>query len=117
MAKTNIDVTSVLARVLSSRAQVHDLRLFLRNTGATDVVLDFAHVSFATRSFMDEFYNVFLAKEDASLHVEIQNLSPDFRAMLSAVKRTQRKSVKTASSSSTKSFDSVDAFCKYVRSL
>ena len=54
-----IDVTEILSTELRSRNRVADLLLFVKNTQEKEIVLDFRNVKFATRSFIDEFYNSF----------------------------------------------------------
>ena len=60
--KKNIDITSLLGADLKSRYAVKDLLLYINNTEADSVVIDFAKVKFATRSFIDEYYNVIMKK-------------------------------------------------------
>lgn len=85
-----IDITQILSPDLKSRLRVHDLELYLTNMDVDHVELDFSNVKFATRSFMDEFYNTFLKVQ--SLHpyqVEITNVPEDISRMLESVSRTQ----------------------------
>lgn len=58
--------------------------------GKSVIVLDYAHVDFASRGFMDEFYNLFLkTPDDNPFTVTVQNLSHDLTLILDAVSRTQ----------------------------
>ena len=67
-----IDIAQILSPDLKSRMRAQDLRLYIQNSGEDAVVLDFRNVKFATRSFIDEFYNLFLRTPDAnSFSVEI----------------------------------------------
>jgi len=50
-------------------------------------------VNFATRSFIDEFYNVFLNNADFKVEVELINVSADIQSMFDAVKSTQRNKI------------------------
>ena len=85
-----IDITQILSTDLKSRARVHDLELFIQNSGEDVVMLDFSNVQFATRSFVDEFFNVFLKNpEEQPYRVEITNVPEDINTILEAVGRTQ----------------------------
>ena len=90
----------------------------IQNQNLKDVKIDFRNVNFATRSFMDEFYNVFIANAD--LNVELINLSPELKAMLDAVKSTQHRPTKSAQRSSSRSdmkFSSISQVNKYLDEL
>lgn len=85
-----IDITQILSPDLKSRTRVHDLDLFIRNSGEKDVVLDFSKVQFATRSFIDEFYNLFLKNSDElPYRVKITNMPEDINTILETVSHTQ----------------------------
>jgi hypothetical protein len=85
-----IDITQILSPDLKSRTRVHDLDLFIRNCGEEDVVLDFSKVQFATRSCIDEFYNLFLKNSDElPYRVKITNMPEDINTILETVSHTQ----------------------------
>lgn len=111
----NIDITQILSTELKSRERVSDLKLFIENSGEKNVSIDFASVRFATRSFIDEFYNTFI-KNSSSLpfKVDIQNVPSDINAMLSAVGRTQVKTNTISPTFKVRSFKSVDEAIKYM---
>ena len=49
--------------------------LYVRNCDEQEVMIDFQHVKFATRSFIDEFYNLFIKPSSAvPCHIEIINV-------------------------------------------
>ena len=54
-----IDVEQILSPDLKSRMRAQDLRQLIVNSETDAVELDFRGVKFATRSFIDEFYNLF----------------------------------------------------------
>ncbi len=56
---TTIDITRILSQDLKSRSRANDLLLFIKNSNESEVTIDFRNVMFATRSFIDEFYNLF----------------------------------------------------------
>lgn len=85
-----IDITSILGPDLKSRVAVQDVLLFAKNTGDKDVTVDFSNVLFATRSFMDEFYNTFV-KVNCEFPVSLTGLSDDMAYMLKVVSTTQDK--------------------------
>ena len=55
-----IDIASILSPDLKSRMRAQDLKTLIENSGADAVEMDFHGVKFATRSFIDEFFNLFL---------------------------------------------------------
>lgn len=110
-----IDIAQLLSPDLKSRMRVQDLRLFIENSDVKDVVLDFKGVKFATRSFIDEFYNIFL--KDSTLNnfkVDLINVPSDIKAMLDSVSRTQVSAKVIPSESSEKSFKDVNEFLQYI---
>lgn len=111
-----IDITQILSPDLKSRARVHDLELFIQNSGEDVVVLDFSNVQFATRSFVDEFYNLFLKSPESHLfRVEITNVPEDINAILESVSRTQTRAKVIPARIPEKSFHSVDELEKYIK--
>lgn len=111
-----IDITNTLSLGLKSRAQVHDLELFIQNCGEKTVILDFNNVQFATRSFVDEFYNLFLKDPKAhSFRVEITNVPEDINTILESVSRTQTRAKVIPSRIPVRSFSSVDELVNYLK--
>lgn len=93
MLMKTINIAEVLSPNLSFRAQARGFRqLVEENYGQTDsVAVDFSGVQFASRAFLDEFYNLFLSPSCADLSpfkVEIVNLPASVAAMLEAVVRS-----------------------------
>ena len=87
---TTIDITTVLTSTLQSRVRVYDLKQYITNSKVDDVILDFKNVQFATRSFMDEFYKVFLKNpSENNFKVHLVNLPSDINSMLESVSKTQ----------------------------
>jgi hypothetical protein len=118
MSNNIIDVASILGRNLKSRIAVREFCDYLLSTKETDLILDFQNVSFATRSFMDEFYNVLLC--NSILRISIINLCSDLENMLVAVKSTQHrtvKSVKIKSYSPEIRFTTISQVNKYLEGL
>ncbi len=112
-----IDITTILSPDLKSRLRVNDLKLFLENSQEDYIILDFSSVKFATRSFIDEFYNVFLKSPDSnSFKVEITNVPEDINKMIEAVSHTQTKAKIIPSSIPEISFRSADELIKYLSS-
>lgn len=106
--KTTIDITAILSPDLKSRSAVSDLLLYIQNTNEKSVIIDFAKIEFVTRSFIDEFYNAFLKTKNASLNVELINVSDDIQSIFDTVSHTQTKKKKVSSTGSVVKFDSVD---------
>lgn len=109
-----IDIASILSSDLKSRMRAQDLRKLVENTGESNVKMDFQGVKFATRSFIDEFYNLFLKTPEANtFSVELINVPTDIKAMLDAVSRTQVRASVIPSQSQEVSFKSVKEFISY----
>lgn len=104
-----IDIAEILSSDLKSRMRAQDLKMLIENSGTDAVEIDFQGVKFATRSFIDEFYNLFLKTPDANtFSVELINVPEDIKAMLDAVSRTQIRAKVIPSESQEKNFTSVD---------
>ena len=73
---------------------------------------------FATRSFIDEFYNLFL-KDASSLpfKVEITNVPEDIQAMITSVSKTQTKVKTIRPTSNVLNFENVDDLLKYMSTV
>ena len=109
-----IDVAPILTPDLKSRMRAQDLKLMIENSGANAVEMNFQGVKFATRSFIDEFYNLFLKNpEDNAFVVELTNVPSDIKAMLDAVSRTQVRAKVIPSQSQEVSFKDVKEFMNY----
>lgn len=91
MKPTVIDITTVLSPELKSRFAVKDLFLFIQNTGSRSVTVDFSGVKFATRSFIDEYYNTIVKGAASSIRIETINIPEDIQMIFTAVERTQNK--------------------------
>lgn len=112
-----IDITSVLSQNLNSRSIVHDLLLFIQNSGEKDVILDFSNVTFVTRSFMDEFFIVFLKNGVKGIDIQLTGLSDDFTAILNAVKHPKRVNKAFFSHTSVVTFKNVDQMKECFKNL
>ena len=109
-----IDIAQILTSDLKSRMRAQDLKQLIENSESSVVELDFQGVQFATRSFIDEFYNIFLKNPDANaFRVELTNVPEDIKTMLDAVSRTQVRVKVIPSQTQEVSFKSVDEMLKY----
>lgn len=109
-----IDIAAILSPDLRSRMRAQDLKALIENSGADAVMMDFQGVKFATRSFIDEFYNLFLKIPDANtFSVELTNVPADIKAMLDSVSRTQVRAKVIPSQSQEVSFKDVNEFMNY----
>lgn len=88
--KTTIDITTILSQDLKSRYAVSDLLLYIKNMGCESAVVDFTNVKFATRSFIDEYYNAIM-KSQNEIKIETINIPEDIQYIFEAVQRTQHK--------------------------
>jgi hypothetical protein len=114
-----IDITAYIGRDLKSRIAVREFYDKISNEHRTTVKIDFRNVNFASRSFMDEFYNIFIANADKN--VELINLSAEIEAMLDAVKSTQHRPKNSANRISSHHddirFSSIAEANKYLEAL
>ena len=113
-----IDIAQILSPDLKSRMRAQDLQLYIQNSGADEVELDFRNVQFATRSFIDEFYNLFL-KNPGSLpyRVEIINVPEDINTILETVSRTQTRANVISSHTPERSFKDVNELLNFLGSV
>jgi len=113
-----IDIAAILTPDLKSRMRAQDLKSLIDNSGADAVEMDFQGVKFATRSFIDEFYNLFLKNAEANtFSLELINVPSDIKAMLDAVSRTQVRAKVIPSQSQEISFKDVKEFMNYFNTL
>ncbi len=118
MREKVIDIAAYIGRDLNSRIAAREFHDNIINEPKMHVKIDFRNVNFATRSFMDEFCNVFITNAD--VNAELINLSPEIKAMLDAVKSTQHRPTKSAvkiSSDSDIKFSSISQVNKYLEEL
>ena len=113
-----IDLAQILSPDLKSRMRAQDLKLFIENSGEQELELDFINVKFATRSFIDEFYNLFLKHpEENAFSVELTNVPEDIKTMLDAVSRTQVRAKVIPSQTTEVSFKDVNEFVRYLNTV
>ena len=95
-----IDITTILGAELKSRTSARDFATYLNNMKIGEVCVDFSRVNSVTRSFMDEFYQLFLKKDGArTTNVLIQGMNQQTEAFLKSVELTSahpRPSVETS---------------------
>lgn len=116
-----IDITNVLSQDLKSRSTVEDLLLYVQNTHEQEVEIDFSKVLFATRSFMDEYYNTFINDHGKlnGIRVKTVNLPEDIQFMLNAVSQTQtgKKLYKEPDNTTTHHFETVKEMTDWLRAI
>ena len=114
----SIDIAQILSPDLKSRMRAQDLKLLIENSEEKEVVLDFQGVKFATRSFIDEFYNLFLKSPTTNaFQVELTNVPEDIKTILDAVSRTQVRAKVIHSQTQEISFKNVKEFLNYLSSI
>lgn len=106
-------ISKLLSADLKSRSTVQKLYVLLDKYDAENTIIDFDGVHFATRSFIDEFYNVLIKQ----MHYKVENMPSDIECILNTVKTTQNKKKYIENSNDVKNFSSVDEFCSYISSL
>lgn len=108
-----IYISSVLSADLKSRSTVSMFYDYIIQNSYLDCIVDFTGVNFATRSFIDEFYNVFIKTHC----IKIENIPTDIQLMFDAVGGTQNIEKRGNEQNDIKSFSSVDALCSYMSAL
>ncbi|MBQ9878155.1 MAG: hypothetical protein IJM29_04530 [Bacteroidales bacterium] len=113
-----IDVAQILSPDLKSRVRVNDLKLFIENSKEDEVILDFSNIKFATRSFIDEFYNAFLKSPELNpFKVEITNVPEDINEIFKSVSNTQTHVKIIPSQTPVRSFKSAEELIKYLSTV
>lgn len=113
-----IDITKILAPELKSRSRVADLNLFLINMQEMEVELDFAHVTFATRSFIDEFYNILLKDSpERRFKIHLVNVPEDIDKIFASVSRTQSGLKTIPPTANIQEFSTVQEMLDYMASV
>lgn len=113
-----IDVAQLLSPDLKSRMRAQDLKLLIENSEEKEIELDFQGVKFATRSFIDEFYNLFLKNpKENTFQVKLTNVPEDIKTMLDTVSRTQVRAKVIPSQTQEISFKNVKEFLNYLSSV
>lgn len=115
-----IKISQILGRDLKSRSTVNDLKLYVNNLNEGDIEFNFSDIKFATRSFIDEFYNCFLKNQskDSEIRVSIKNVSYDIQALFDAVSKTQKRHKRPSfNQGSVHSFDNVAEVTEFIKSL
>lgn len=113
-----INVAKVLSQDIISRSRARNLMAYIVEREFADVKLDFRDIKFATRSFIDEFYNLF-PKDASSLpfKVEITNVPEDIQAMITSVSKTQTKVKTIRPTSNVDIFENVDDLLKFMSTV
>lgn len=87
-----IDITTILGTELKSRTSARDFSTYFRNMQISQANVDFSNVKSVTRSFMDEFYNLFIRKDNSmGLQVNLQNMNEQVTEFLKSVERTSKQ--------------------------
>ena len=113
-----IDIAQIFSPDLKSRMRAQDLKLLIENSEEKEIELDFQGVKFATRSFIDEFYNLFLKNPKANtFQLKLTNVPEDIKTMLDTVSRTQVRAKVIPSQTQEISFKNVKEFLSYLSSI
>lgn len=107
-----IDITTILSPDLKSTSAADDLLLFVKNTSEKFASIDFANVKFVTRSFIEEFHDIFLRNEDIDMKVELLNVSNDIQKVFDTVSKTQNKTKNISNKGSVVPFDNMNDYLK-----
>lgn len=87
-----ISVNNKIGETLNTRDSATLLFTIIQHEEANNVVFDFSHVEFMSRSFADQFHKERMKlKEKIGLFIQIKNASDSVRKMLVTVESTQNK--------------------------
>lgn len=114
MKSNIIYISEFVGANLNSRLAVRNMRDDIIKENIEYVIIDFSNVVFASRSFMDEFYNVMILNNNFS--VEVINLPPEINSLLTIIKSNQHTS-RTYKKSNVKSFSTVNEVNNYLNTL
>lgn len=113
-----IDIASILSPDLKSRMRAQDLKQYIENSETDAVEFDFQNVKFATRSFIYDFYNLFLrTPEENTFRVELANVPEDIATMLETVSHTQVRANVIPSQVKEVSFKDVNELLHFLSSV
>lgn len=113
-----IDIVAILSPDLKSRMQAKDLKRYIDSSEADAVEIDFQNVKFATRSFIEEFYNLFLkTSEKITFRVELANIPEGLATMLETVSRTQVRANVIPSQAKEVTFKDVNELLHFLSSV
>lgn len=110
-----IDVSEILSQDLKSRQQARTLKEYIDKCQDNKITLDLKKINFATRAFVDEFYNLFLKE---SSNIEIINV-PDFLAKIIEIVSKNKLPHTNIISSNTEElyFDNVEDLINYINTI
>lgn len=80
-------ITSVLGNSLQTRLEINELLSSIRQLDASNITIDFTNVKFATRCFIDEYYNVI--HKQSLTHIRTINIPKNIRRTFKVVISTQ----------------------------
>lgn len=113
-----VDITNILSQDLVSRPAARDLLNYCMAVHEGYIIMDFSNVKFATRSFIDEFYNLFLKNsESLPFKINIEKVPEDINIMISSVSRTQNRNHIIAPTQNRIDFHSVDELYAYINTI
>ncbi len=116
-----LDITSLLGPDLKTRNTVADVLLLVNNCHDSEVTIDFANVKFATRSFIDEYYNTFMLHRigECKANVSTVNVPDDIKFIFNAVSKTQtgRKTYKEPANTHIHHFKTVEELNAWLLNL
>lgn len=102
-----IYISEVLSVDLKSRSTVAQLVDSIKPYETEELILDFKDVYFATRSFIDEFYNVIIKDK----RYKVENMNNDIQNLLETVKSTQNSKKLVVSTQKVSRCSTVKEFC------
>lgn len=108
-----INIAKEVSTHLQTRSSVRAFSCVVPSAKDVSYTFDFSGVEFASRSFMDEFYNQFL-KEGRN---RVAHMSDDLNKLLEVVIETNTSKSKVTYNVPTQNFDSSEKVIDYLESL
>ena len=86
-----IDITTILGTELKSRTSARDFATYLNNMNVKEACVDFSRVNSVTRSFMDEFYQLFIKPDKTQFLIHLSGMNQQTEVFLKTVEHTSER--------------------------
>lgn len=85
------NIAHLISQDLMSRPLADDFYVLISHSGEKKIIVDFQDVHFATRSFIDEFYVLYMKYSSEGYEISLKNVPYDIQKIFDAVKSTQNQ--------------------------
>lgn len=109
-------ITLTLPSELKTRLEAREYFLLVERMSAREqLIFDFTQVQFVGRSFADEFYNLFLKRQDK--RIAVINEAKEIKKIFQTVQATQHKEKRSDNASYVIEFKNIDDLSAFMCSL